>query len=268
MQPIVWLALVVAAGSLGVLLVRRRSSDGGSSTTSMRVHAVTDKLAPLTPDKGLDRVSSAVMTAVVAAIRRGTVPGSVVVRLGPELHLATAAGDDTAVIGAVRGALRNVVPPLPEADHLPVEVRRDTSVRPAEAAISVGPRRSSGPTPMPKGNKPRDEEPAKPTQEPSAVARLVARTERVPSFDLRRGTNSIGRLGCDLELPEWTGADLLTSRKHAVIEVQGVDDLIELRDQHSAHQVFVNDVPVSVADLKDGDRVRLGKAEWVLSVSR
>ncbi len=52
--------------------------------------------------------------------------------------------------------------------------------------------------------------------------------------------------------------DSLVSRRHAIVALRG--DGVRILDDRSSHGTFVNGRPVTVAELADGDVVRIGRA--------
>lgn len=58
--------------------------------------------------------------------------------------------------------------------------------------------------------------------------------------------------------------DELVSKEHAVIEVINTDDVIEylIQDLNSTNHTFVNDSPVDIHKLADGDHIRIGLSDF------
>ena len=54
--------------------------------------------------------------------------------------------------------------------------------------------------------------------------------------------------------------DELVSKEHAVLEVISTEDKVEflLQDLKSTNHTFVNDTPIDLYKLKDGDLIRIG----------
>lgn len=69
----------------------------------------------------------------------------------------------------------------------------------------------------------------------------------------------IGRRNADVIL-----ADQEASRQHAVIELHG--DRLILKDLGSTNGTYVDDAKVSVAEVKDGSRIRIGDTVLVASI--
>ena len=272
MQPIHWLLAIIGIGGLCAAIAAARSKRPVIEQIAPLVESITDRLAPLTPDRGLDRVHGVTARELAGFVRRGSgEPGSVVVRLGAELAQAVAPTDNASVIAAVRGAALGLMPPLPNAATLPVEVRRDISLRPGSVTVTVGARRHAhGPTPAPVSSHGpvRDLGRDETTQAPVTI-RLTALTAGLDDIELAaHGPLSVGRLGCDIALPEWTGESLFTSRKHAIVTPVPDDMCLEIRDQNSTHGVLVNDVPVSNTVMRHTDKLTLGRAEWIVTIKK
>ncbi len=58
--------------------------------------------------------------------------------------------------------------------------------------------------------------------------------------------------------------DELVSKEHAVIEVIASDDKVEflIQDLNSTNHTFVNDSPIDIHKLKDGDHIRIGMNDF------
>jgi pSer/pThr/pTyr-binding forkhead associated (FHA) protein len=58
--------------------------------------------------------------------------------------------------------------------------------------------------------------------------------------------------------------DELVSKEHAVLEVMITDDVVEylIQDLNSTNHTFVNDAPVNLHKLKDGDMIRIGMNDF------
>ena len=58
--------------------------------------------------------------------------------------------------------------------------------------------------------------------------------------------------------------DELVSKEHAVLEVISSEDKVEflLQDLNSTNHTFVNDAPIDLHKLKDGDLVRIGMSDF------
>ena len=58
--------------------------------------------------------------------------------------------------------------------------------------------------------------------------------------------------------------DELVSKEHAVLEVVSTEDKVEflLQDLKSTNHTFVNDTPIDLHKLKDGDAVRIGMCDF------
>lgn len=58
--------------------------------------------------------------------------------------------------------------------------------------------------------------------------------------------------------------DELVSKEHAVLEVISTEDKVEflLQDLKSTNHTFVNDTPIDLYKLKDGDAVRIGMSDF------
>jgi pSer/pThr/pTyr-binding forkhead associated (FHA) protein len=58
--------------------------------------------------------------------------------------------------------------------------------------------------------------------------------------------------------------DELVSKEHAVLEVMLTDDIVEylIQDLNSTNHTFVNDAPVDIHKLKDGDMIRIGMNDF------
>ena len=71
-------------------------------------------------------------------------------------------------------------------------------------------------------------------------------------------TGTIGREGCDIVVP-----DPEVSRRHAA--VRALDSGLAVEDLGSTNGTFVNDKRVTgIAELKEGDRLRVGNTVWQL----
>ncbi len=93
---------------------------------------------------------------------------------------------------------------------------------------------------------------AKPVARPHLV--VLSGPELGKSFEL---TNEAVELGCDASCGVTLTSDGV-SRKHA--RVQMIFDLYFVTDLGSANGTFVNDEPATMAQLKDGDQIRMGSA--------
>lgn len=58
--------------------------------------------------------------------------------------------------------------------------------------------------------------------------------------------------------------DELVSKEHAVIEVINNEDNVEffIQDLNSTNHTFVNDAPIDIHKLKDGDLIRIGMSDF------
>ena len=58
--------------------------------------------------------------------------------------------------------------------------------------------------------------------------------------------------------------DELASKEHAVLEVISTEEKVEflLQDLNSTNHTFVNDTPIDLYKLKDGDTVRIGMSDF------
>lgn len=58
--------------------------------------------------------------------------------------------------------------------------------------------------------------------------------------------------------------DELASKEHAVIEIINTDENIEflIQDLNSTNHTFVNDTPIDIHKLKDGDHIRIGMSDF------
>ena len=58
--------------------------------------------------------------------------------------------------------------------------------------------------------------------------------------------------------------DELVSKEHAVLEVVSTEDKVDflLQDLKSTNHTFVNDTPIDLYKLKDGDAVRIGMSDF------
>ena len=58
--------------------------------------------------------------------------------------------------------------------------------------------------------------------------------------------------------------DELVSKEHAVLEVISTEDKVEflLQDLKSTNHTFVNDTPIDLYKLKDGDLIRIGMSDF------
>ncbi len=58
--------------------------------------------------------------------------------------------------------------------------------------------------------------------------------------------------------------DELVSKEHAVLEVMINEDVVEylIQDLNSTNHTFVNDAPVNLHKLKDGDMIRIGMNDF------
>lgn len=58
--------------------------------------------------------------------------------------------------------------------------------------------------------------------------------------------------------------DELVSKEHAVIEIMNSGDKIEfiVQDLKSTNHTFVNDTPIDIHKLKDGDLIRIGMSDF------
>ncbi len=77
---------------------------------------------------------------------------------------------------------------------------------------------------------------------------------------LEKQRTTIGRGGSnDIKLD-----DELASKNHAVIEVIASEDGVKflIQDLNSTNHTFVNDVPVEIYKLQDGDLIRIGMSDF------
>lgn len=272
MQPILWLLAVVAIGALCAVIAAFRSDQPLWGRVRPWIYSLVDRIAPLTPNRGLDRVHGATASELTGFVRRGGgEPGSIVVRLGAELNQAVAATDNAPVIAAVRGAALTMTPPITDADTLPIEIRRDISLPTGGVTVTVGARRRShGPTPAPVSSQaPKSSGDVREPIRTSLVMVFKALTAGLDDLEIRPGgPRSIGRLNCDIDLPEWTGETLYTSRKHATATADPGDLCVEIRDLDSTHGIRINDVPVTTGVMRHADKLTLGRAEWLLTIKQ
>lgn len=58
--------------------------------------------------------------------------------------------------------------------------------------------------------------------------------------------------------------DELASKEHAVIEIISSEDNVEflIQDLNSTNHTFVNDSPIDIHKLKDGDHIRIGMSDF------
>lgn len=61
--------------------------------------------------------------------------------------------------------------------------------------------------------------------------------------------------------------DISASRKHAKMSVAGDVKIVHLEDLGSKNGTFVNDLPLNARkQLRSGDRIRIGKVEYVVEI--
>ena len=94
------------------------------------------------------------------------------------------------------------------------------------------------------------------------MALLIQFTENGAGIKLsiEKQRTTIGRDACnDISLD-----DELVSKEHAVLEVISTEDEISflIQDLNSTNHTFVNDEPVDLHKLKDGDLVRIGMSDF------
>lgn len=94
------------------------------------------------------------------------------------------------------------------------------------------------------------------------VALLIQFTENGAGIKLsiEKQRTTIGRdASNDISLD-----DDLVSKEHAVLEVISTEEKVEflLQDLNSTNHTFVNDAPVDLHKLKDGDAVRIGMNDF------
>ena len=94
------------------------------------------------------------------------------------------------------------------------------------------------------------------------VALLIQFTENGAGIKLsiEKQRTTIGRdASNDISLD-----DELVSKEHAVLEVISTEEKVEflLQDLNSTNHTFVNDAPVDLHKLKDGDAVRIGMNDF------
>ncbi|MDH5368515.1 MAG: FHA domain-containing protein [Gammaproteobacteria bacterium] len=79
-------------------------------------------------------------------------------------------------------------------------------------------------------------------------------------LSLEKQRTTIGRdAGNDIRLD-----DELVSKEHAVIEIISSEEKVEffIQDLKSTNHTFVNDSPVDIHKLKDGDLIRIGMSDF------
>lgn len=79
-------------------------------------------------------------------------------------------------------------------------------------------------------------------------------------LSLEKQRTTIGRdAGNDIRLD-----DELVSKEHAVIEIISSEEKIEffIQDLKSTNHTFVNDSPIDIHKLKDGDLIRIGMSDF------
>ncbi len=79
-------------------------------------------------------------------------------------------------------------------------------------------------------------------------------------LSLEKQRTTIGRgAGNDVSLD-----DELASKEHAVIEIISSEDNVEflIQDLNSTNHTFVNDTPIDIHKLKDGDQIRIGMSDF------
>ena len=79
-------------------------------------------------------------------------------------------------------------------------------------------------------------------------------------LSLEKQRTTIGRdAGNDIRLD-----DELASKEHAVIEIISSEEEVEffIQDLNSTNHTFVNDSPIDIHKLKDGDLIRIGMSDF------
>lgn len=79
-------------------------------------------------------------------------------------------------------------------------------------------------------------------------------------LSLEKQRTTIGRdAGNDIRLD-----DELASKEHAVIEIISSEEEVEffIQDLNSTNHTFVNDSPIEIHKLKDGDLIRIGMSDF------
>ena len=79
-------------------------------------------------------------------------------------------------------------------------------------------------------------------------------------LSLEKQRTTIGRdAGNDIRLD-----DELSSKEHAVIEIISSEEEVEfyIQDLNSTNHTFVNDSPIDIHKLKDGDLIRIGMSDF------
>lgn len=79
-------------------------------------------------------------------------------------------------------------------------------------------------------------------------------------LSLEKQRTTIGRdASNDIQLD-----DELVSKEHAVIEIMSSEEKIEffVQDLKSTNHTFVNDAPIDIHKLKDGDLIRIGMSDF------
>ena len=94
------------------------------------------------------------------------------------------------------------------------------------------------------------------------MALLIQFTENAPGIKLsiEKQRTTIGRdASNDISLD-----DELVSKEHAVLEVISTEEKVEflIQDLNSTNHTFVNDTPIDLYKLKDGDLVRIGMSDF------
>lgn len=266
MDPLLLMGAFGACGAVGAGVVAVRSQ-ATVQVVKDKTRLVVDRLVPLDAERGLDRIVDATLVAVTNQLRRGSQARAITVRLGPVIFATVAPrGDVAAVTAAVLGALGTMATPIAEGS-VSVAVTLEAELDPTKVSVVVGARGASVTARPKRGGAPSPAPAPRRTAAPRIVAVLKPLTDGMPELEIEPGRErTIGRGVCDMVLPEPSGASHGTGRVHVMVRLDVAGRRVEVRDNASSNQTYVNNKPITTATMTNLDTLGLGDADWILHI--